>query len=263
MMRIMILTTIRHGIASRVLPELCANPKLTVVKVVLANGVFQNRKRMLKRKIQKTIRIGLLGALNGIRLRDWYIDKEAEDICMLCDSMNIPMSETEVINCEATRELFREASADIGLSLGNGYITKSVFSIPKYGMLNIHTEILPCYQGAQSILWPIFDGVKETGFTIHQVDSHIDTGEILFLEKYPILFFPTLRETVEKNLMTARGKIPAAFSYVCENYEPLKDKSKTQGTGKSYTTPTFWQFRRMVKKHKLMYQESLAGPSET
>jgi len=212
---------------------------------------------MLKRKIQKTIHIGLLGALNGIRLRDWYTDKEAEDICMLCDSMSIPISETEVINCEATRELFKEASADLGLSLGNGYIAKSVFSIPKYGMLNMHGEILPRYQGAQSIIWPIFDGLKETGFTIHQVDSHIDTGQILFQEKYPIAFFPTLRETVEKNVMTARGRVPAAFSYVCEHYEHLKDKAETQRTGKSYTTPTFWQFLRIVKNHNMMYHESL------
>ena len=255
-MQIIILTSNRHGIASRVLPKLYANPKLMVVKVVLAHGVFSKKTGALKHQIWKTIRIGLLGALNGIRLRSWYIDREAQDIAVLCNSMNIPISEVETINCEATRELFREASADIGLSLGNGYIAESLFSIPKYGMLNLHTEILPRYQGAQSVIWPIFDGVKETGFTIHQIDSHIDTGEILFQEKYPIVFFPTLKETVEKNLMAARKKIPAAFSYVCENYERLKNQAKTQEIRKAYTTPTFRQFLHMVKTHDMMYQES-------
>lgn len=257
MIRIIILTSLRKGIASRVLPKLFANPKLTIAKVVLAHGYYTSKKQMFKRIIRKTMRIGLLGALNGLRMRDWFKDKTAEDIGLLCKVMNIPISETKVINCETTRELFRKAAADLGLSLGNGYIPESIFSIPKYGMLNIHTEILPRYQGARSIIWPIFDGIKETGFTIHQVNSHIDTGEVLFQEKYPIVFFPTLRETVEKNLMTARQKIPEAFSYVCENYECLKANATAQEIGKSYTTPTFWQFLRMVKNHRMMYQESL------
>lgn len=255
-MRIIILTSSRTG-ASRVLPKLCANPKLEVIKVVLAHGLSPNKKLLLKRRIQKTIRIGLLGALNGIRLRKWYLDKEAEDIYMLCDSFNIPLSETEFINCEATKVLFREANADIGLSLGNGYIPQSIFSIPKYGMLNIHTEILPRFQGAQSIIWPIFERVGETGFTIHKIDSHIDTGEIVFQRKFPINFFPTLRETVEMNIMTSREQIPEAFSYVCENYDNLIDKATKQERGKSYTTPTLWQFLRMVRNHKIMRQESL------
>ena len=124
-------------------------------------------------------------------------------------------------------------------------------------MINIHTEILPDFQGAQSIIWPIYEKRKETGFTIHQIDSKIDTGQILFQKKYPIEFSPVLRETVRKNLNTARGKIPSAFSYVCENYESLKEKAISQTGGKSYTTPSIWQFLRMLRNHHALYKESL------
>lgn len=257
-MKIIILTIDRHGIASRCLPVLCNNQNLQVVKVVLAQGLSPNKKRLVIRKIQKTLRIGLLGALNGIRLRSWYVDKEAEDIYSLCSRLSVPIFETDFINCNLTKELFTQANADLGLSLGNSYIAKSIFSIPKYGMINIHTEILPHFQGTQSILWPIFEGVMETGFTIHQIDSHIDTGEILFQKKYPIKFYPTLRETVENSLRTTREQIPNAFSYVCENYVSLKAKAVKQEGGKSYTTPTLCEFLRMVKNHKRMYKESMA-----
>ena len=248
-MRIIILTSSIHGTVSRILPVLCKNKSLDVVKVVLAHGVSPNRKKNRKRKIYKTFKIGFLGVLNGIRIREWYIDKDTDDIFSLCASLNIKLSETPFINCDTTRMLFKGSAADLGLSLGNGYISKSIFSVPKYGMINLHMEILPEFQGAQSIIWPIYEGKIETGFTIHQIDNKIDTGNILFQKKYPIQFCSTLRDTVEKNLRRARIMMPEAFSYVCENYISLKAAAISQTNGKCYTTPSIWQFFRMVRNH--------------
>ncbi|MBS1809816.1 MAG: hypothetical protein JST84_16765 [Acidobacteria bacterium] len=255
-MKIIILTSSRNGLASRCLPILCANPKINVVRVILAGEGSPNKKRALQRKLKKTWRIGLLGALNGIRLRDWYDDKEAGDLSEICRSLKVDLVETEFVNCEQTRVLFREVKPDLGLSLGNGYIGKSVYSIPCFGMINIHTEVLPRFQGAQSVIWPLYEGVKETGFTLHQIDAHIDTGNILLQQRYPIKFYPTLQATVEQNLKTAWQQIPAAFSYVCENYEELSQKAINQERSRSYTTPTFWQFLRMVRNHRKMYQST-------
>ena len=260
-MRIIILTSNRRNIAARVVPVLCSNTSLSIVNVILARGVVPNRKAFLKRKLIKTCRIGVLGAVNGIRLRDWYADKEAEDIYSVCRSLNIQVSETDSINSDVTRQLFRQANADLGLSLGNGYIARSVFSIPQYGMINIHDEILPEFQGALSIIWPIYEMKEETGFTIHQIDSKIDTGDILYQEQYPIQFQKSLRETVHRNLLESRLRIPEAFSYVCENYTAMKAKAIPQKNGKSYTTPTFWQFLRMVRNNRVMYNRSLSRHS--
>ena len=65
-------------------------------------------------------------------------------------------------------------------------------------MVNIHTEILPDFKGASSIIWPIYKKIKTTGFTIHQIDKKIDNGKILYQERYAIDFYPTLEETVKK-----------------------------------------------------------------
>ena len=255
-MRVIVLTSGRFSIASNVLSILCENKNIEIVKVVLAHGVSPNKKKNIKRKIFKIFQIGFLGALNGIRIRKWYIHKNADDIYSICQKFIIELSETPFINCNTTKELFQESNADLGLSLGNGYIPESVFSIPKYGMINIHTEILPKYQGAQSIIWPIYEREKETGFTIHQIDKNIDTGNIIYQEKYPIQFYSTLQNTVEENLRTAHTKIPKAFSYVCENYASLKDSSESQEVGKSYTTPSIWQFLRMLKNNRAFYKNA-------
>ncbi len=260
-MRIIILTSSVRGIASRVLPALCNNKNMEVVGAVLAHGISPNRKKSIRRKVRKLVKIGCLGALNGLRMRDWYADNDTDDIHVLCRSLHVELTETPFINCETTKKAFRQANADLGLSLGNGYIPKSVFSIPKFGMVNLHNEILPDFQGAQSIIWPIHEGRKETGFTIHQVSNQIDKGDILFQRRYPIQFCATLRETVETNLKTARSKIPEAFSYVCENYTSLTTEAISQDDRGSYTTPSIWQFVRMVRNHRKMYKESLPGGS--
>ena len=254
-MRIVILTCNPKGVASRVLPVLCGREPIDIAGVVLAHGVSPNRKRNIRRKIEKTLKIGLFGALNGIRMRRWYADDGVEDIRSLCKSLNVELRETPSINCDTTKKLFREAKADLGLSLGNGYIPKGVFSIPTYGMINIHTEILPEFQGAQGVIWPIYEGRTETGFTIHQIDENIDTGDILFQKRIPIRFFPSLRDTVRHNVSTVRAMVPDAFVHVCENYLPLKEKAIPQGAGKSYTTPSLWEFLRMVKHNRAMYKE--------
>ena len=253
-MRIIILTSCERDVASRVLPSLIENSKLNVVKIVLNHGLSPNHLKYIKRKIYKIFKIGILGALNGIRIRKWFRDNEVESLFVLCKRYNIELSESPFINCDTTKELFKDANADLGLSLGNGYIPKSVFSIPKYGMINIHIELLPEFQNAQEIIWPIYERKKETGFTIHQIDRKIDTGDILYQEKYPIIFFPTLKETVMKNRQITMTKIGKAFSFVCENYEFLKKNAIKQTNGKSYTTPTIWQFLRMIKNHRSLFK---------
>ena len=134
-MRIIELTSVKYGIASMVLPELCLNPQLEVVKVVFARKNSSNQIKKLKRKVLKISRIGLLGALNGIRLRKWYSYGSVKDIYSVCKTNNVQFSETGYLNHSKTINIFKEAKADIGVSLGNGYIGKNLFSIPKFNKL--------------------------------------------------------------------------------------------------------------------------------
>ena len=166
----------------------------------------------------------------------------------------IKLNVTPTINCETTKKLFKDAKADVGLSLGNSYISKSVYSIPKYGMLNIHGEILPEFKGAQSIIWPIYKNQSETGFTIHQIDNKIDTGDILHQEKTQIEFHRTLKETVIRNLDFSRTRGPLALSYVCENYKMIKERALKQFGGETFTTPSLRQFLKMTKNNRAMFK---------
>jgi methionyl-tRNA formyltransferase len=192
-----------------------------------------------------------------VRLRKWYRQSGIPRIDDLCREFSLPFVEVPFINCDETVDIFKAAQADLGLSLGNGYIARRVFSIPKHGMINLHSEVLPRFQGASSIIWPIHALVPETGFTIHQVNNRIDQGAILYRHVQPIIFHDTLRKTVEANLRNVLEKTPTAMLRACDEYENLSANAEPQESGPGFTTPNIFQYWRMVRNHARMRAEYL------
>ncbi|MDX5345803.1 MAG: methionyl-tRNA formyltransferase, partial [Hymenobacteraceae bacterium] len=62
-----------------------------------------------------------------------------------------------------------------------------VWAMPEFGTFNIHASLLPQYRGAAPINWAIINGEKETGVTSFFLRHAIDTGDIIFQERVPIL----------------------------------------------------------------------------
>ena len=259
-MRVIVLTKSIHGLASFCLPYLAEEPEIEIAMIVYSEGKTSNPWRQYKRKIKKTFKIGILGAINGIRIRSWFSEDIGNrlgigNLNTVADQYGIRLERTPTINSHRTIELLTEAAADLGLSLGNGYIGHRIFSIPKYGMINIHHEVLPQFQGAQSIIWQIYEGSLETGYTIHQIDRHTDTGNIIYQEKMPIELKTILRDTVIHNYANLYEASAKGLTNVVKNYIEFADCAKPQENGRSFTTPTFWQYLRMVRQHKKLSRD--------
>lgn len=74
----------------------------------------------------------------------------------------------------------REIPADICVVVAFGQIIpKEILEMKKYGCINVHASLLPAYRGAAPIQWAVVDGLKETGVTIMQMDTGLDTGDML------------------------------------------------------------------------------------
>lgn len=67
-------------------------------------------------------------------------------------------------------------------------LKENIFSIPKYGTINLHPALLPSYRGPNPDFWMYYDGVKEGGVTVHYIDKGEDTGDIIYQEKYDFPF---------------------------------------------------------------------------
>lgn len=252
--RIVVVTCLRYDMASFCLPALAACDELDVCGVVLATGGGVNRWRERKRKIKKVLRIGVLGALNGIRMRKWY-NRDYRDIEDVCRECNVRLYQVPSTNGLEMADVLQKMDADLGVSLGNGYIAPRIFSIPKWGMINVHSEILPRYQNAQSIIWPIFFRDPFSGFTIHEIARKIDAGRILYQERHPLHFFPKLADTVHWNLLKIEECVPAAIVKVCRDYKTFQDLAQDQKDGHAYTTPSIWAFLRMLWNNQMFYRQ--------
>jgi len=74
----------------------------------------------------------------------------------------------------------QERSNDLYILASYGYIvSQKLLDIPKYGVLNVHTSLLPKYRGASPIESAILGGDTETGSTIMEMTLKMDEGPII------------------------------------------------------------------------------------
>lgn len=89
----------------------------------------------------------------------------------------------EKIRKEGVDEL-KSLNPDIMVSCAYGQIlSKEIIDIAPHGIINVHGSLLPKYRGAAPIQQAVIDGEKETGITIMQTETGIDTGDILSVVK--------------------------------------------------------------------------------
>lgn len=254
-MRVLVLTSSPEGFGAYCLPQLAEAEDIEVAMVIYNRGESRNTKKYIEKKAKKIFEIGPLGALNGLRMRSWFNENfkkhlEIEDVRKTAEEENIECVEIPKINCKETVKIFEKCNAEVGLSLGNGYIKKNIFEVPKYGMINIHHERLPEFQGAQSVIWEIYEGKSKTGYTIHKIDERIDTGDILYSEEMPIVFRSSLSETVSYNYARLYRSSCDGLIQVLKEFSTYWERAETQQGGNSYTTPSFWQYLQMVYNHR-------------
>lgn len=84
-------------------------------------------------------------------------------------------------------EILKEINPELVVVVAYGKILPDdCLNFPKYGCINVHASILPKYRGASPIHFAVLNGDEETGVTVQQMDSGIDTGDILNIIKCPI-----------------------------------------------------------------------------
>ena len=93
-----------------------------------------------------------------------------------CNNNNI-----KIINIEEAYKI----TGLIFISLHYDKIIKTDNFVSKK-LFNIHFSLLPKYKGMHTTAWPIINGEKETGITLHKIDNGIDTGDIISQFKFKI-----------------------------------------------------------------------------
>lgn len=104
-----------------------------------------------------------------------------QSIRRTAQDLNIPVFSPENINDpELQKFIFKDLRPDIMIMAGYAYlIRKSLYSRFLKGCLNLHASPLPHGRGAAPLNWALIRGEDRWGISIIDIDSGIDTGDIL------------------------------------------------------------------------------------
>jgi methionyl-tRNA formyltransferase len=91
-------------------------------------------------------------------------------------------------DARAAQTALQDANIDAMVVAAYGLILPAwALDLPRLGCFNIHASLLPRWRGAAPILRAIEAGDTQTGVTIMQMDAGLDTGDMLLVERLPIL----------------------------------------------------------------------------
>lgn len=90
-------------------------------------------------------------------------------------------------NASEGLRVLAEPRPDLMISIRYRHILReAAIAIPRLGVLNLHSGILPDYRGVMATFWAMLDKADEIGTTLHWiVDSGIDTGPVIEIRKRP------------------------------------------------------------------------------
>lgn len=130
-----------------------------------------------------------------------------------------------------------EISPDIILI--NSYsmiIREDILSIPRFGGLNIHTALLPRNRGCNPTQWAILNKEFETGVTLHEIDSGLDTGPIVDQIKIPIYFQDTWVDIRGREAQATNDLLKSNLPQILSgSWQAVPQKNKNASTGRRRT----------------------------
>lgn len=110
----------------------------------------------------------------------------ASAVAQRAEALQLPLHKPARFDATA-QQVLAAAEVDYLIVVAYGLILpQAALDIPRGGGLNIHASLLPRWRGAAPIQRALLAGDGETGVTIMQMDSGLDTGDMLLKRATPI-----------------------------------------------------------------------------
>lgn len=110
-------------------------------------------------------------------------------------------------------------------------LPREIIEIPKYGIINVHSSLLPKYRGASPIHSAILNGEKETGVSIMYIEEGLDSGDVILMESCEI--------TETDTLGTLHDKLKVIGAELLGKAITLIEKEEVTSSPQDHTKATF------------------------
>ena len=99
----------------------------------------------------------------------------------------IDIVQPKSLRVDETYNLIKEYNPDLIVVVAYGMIIpKNIIDIPKFGIINVHSSLLPKYRGAAPIHAAIINGDDKTGVSIMYISEGLDEGDVILTKETPI-----------------------------------------------------------------------------
>ena len=116
----------------------------------------------------------------------------------------------------------RLKSFDLVITIGYGLLLPDYILVqPRNGFINLHFSLLPKLRGAAPAQRAIINGLAETGVTVFQLDSGMDTGPIYLQTKHSIKPNTTAGELLDELAQLGPSAIGETLSAIENGIEPV------------------------------------------
>ena len=203
-------------------------------------------------KLSKEDRAALSYESESVVRANKMVDDYIHKLGVLGRPTGIEYLETPSLNEATVVTAIKNAAPDVCAVLGTSIIRQRIIDIPKIGMINAHTSILPEYRGSRSEFWQCYnEDYRNVGITLHFVDKGVDTGKILFQLKQEV------GENPDPNVLRANNTLATLQNYVSVIQSVLDGTAEPKNQGQG-TTPTY-RFRDITEEKRLkLYKRILA-----
>lgn len=141
----------------------------------------------------------------------------------------IKIEQPKTLKSEETYNLLKEYNADLIVVVAYGMIIpKNIIDLPKYGIINVHSSLLPKYRGAAPIHNAILNGDDKTGVSIMYINENLDEGDVILSLETPIYKEDNLGTLHDRLKLLGSKGVKEAIKLMKENkVNPIKqDNSK-------------------------------------
>ena len=124
----------------------------------------------------------------------------------LSKKLNLNIIENDNLKDSNLVNLLHSLKPDIFIVIAYKIMPKEIYSIPKFGSINLHASLLPAYKGAAPIQRAIINGEQCTGLSTFFLNDVIDGGKLINQIKISIN-----NEDTFENVWNSLNKISPEF----------------------------------------------------
>lgn len=128
---------------------------------------------------------------------------------------SVPVFQPKTMRGPEALAALKSWRADLIVVMAYGQILpQDVLSLPRLGCINLHASVLPKFRGASPIQAAIAAGENETGIAAMHMEAGLDTGDVIYVERIPILRRDTAGTLHDRLALTAASVLSATLDQV-------------------------------------------------